>query len=71
MAKSQKICDLKLVLFRESEKAFLVGLTEARDEAVWLPASQVEKGDQCGSTRGLPIHEFQVPEWLAIDKELV
>ena len=71
MSKHKEVVDLKLVVFHETDRAFLVGLTEAKDEAVWLPHSQVEKGDKCGVVRGLPIHKFQVPEWLAIEKELV
>ena len=68
---AKRICDLKLVLFHTTEKAYIAGPTEDRDEAVALPMSLVELGDQCGSVKGYPIHEFQIPENLAIEKELI
>lgn len=50
---------MELVLIHENDRAYLVGDGERE---IWLPKSQVahDGGD-----------EFTMPEWLAIEKELV
>lgn len=69
------------------ENAWLVSDTGERDNAVWLPKSVVEMGRQRATAdvtvAGIPwrtreqaqltapIHEFLVPEWLAVERRLV
>lgn len=58
--------ELTLLLVIETSEAF--GVSEVEDtELIWLPKSRVEKGRRI---RGR-IFEFFVPEWLALEKELV
>ena len=52
------LVDLELVFLGETDKAFRVGYG---DVTLWLPRSLVERD---GNT-------FTMPEWLAIEKELV
>lgn len=69
-----KIVDLTLVLFHETAKAYLVGETEKdRDKNIWLPKAHCELGDHKGTVANgrLPVYEFQIEEWLALDKELI
>lgn len=56
-----EVVTLDLKVKAETDLAVMV--TNLQDENVWLPLSQVEVDykDQ----------EIQVPEWLAIDKDLV
>lgn len=56
-----RIITLKLTPLRESDKAVMV--ENLNGDKVWLPKSQVEVDEQD--------KEIQMPEWLAIDKELV
>jgi hypothetical protein len=71
MAKSSNVVDLKLVLFHETPKAWLVGLLEDKDEAVWVPKSAGEIYDKVGIAAGYPIHEFTLNEWICLEKELI
>lgn len=52
---------LKLEIHRETELAVMV--KNEKDQAVWLPKSQIEIWEEAG--------EIEMPEWLATDKELV
>lgn len=54
-----KLVDLELQLKMETDKAYLVN---DGDKDVWLPKSQVEHSEN---------KVFTMPEWLAIEKELV
>jgi hypothetical protein len=59
------IIDVTVHLHHETEKAVLVSDTGDKDDAVWLPLSQIEI-ERDGAT-----HSVSLPEWLAIDKGLV
>lgn len=61
MSKNHDIITLKLVVQHETDKAVMV--TNLKDEKVWLPKSAIEI-DEADK-------EIQLPEWLAVDKELV
>lgn len=65
-----------------SDRAYLVGNTGERDDAVWLPASQVNvealnRGREPETISGLatnrtnPIASFSIPAWLAEERGLV
>lgn len=59
--------EIKLELHRETEKAILVSDDGDRDNAVWLPVSQITMrpvGDG-------EIVVVTMPEWLALDKGLI
>lgn len=59
------VIDLKGVIHHSTERAILFSLTGDRDDAVWLPKSQIEIDE---STKPVVV---TLPEWLAIDQELV
>lgn len=61
-----KLVDLTLHLHHETHSALLVSDDGDRDQAVWLPKSQVEVNE----TRGAII-EITCPEWLATKEGLV
>ena len=63
MAKNHDIIELQVLIKRSTEKAIMVENLKRRD--VWLPKSQVEIDGPTSRTT------IQLPEWLAIDKELV
>jgi hypothetical protein len=59
------LLDLDMQIHVETGKAVLASTSGEKDQAVWLPLSQIEierKGDLAVVT---------MPEWLAVDKELV
>lgn len=56
-----KIITLKLIPLIDRDKAVMV--ENLNGDKVWLPKSQIEIDEQD--------KEIQLPEWLAIDKELV
>jgi len=61
------LVDLEVYVHAETEKAlFVSGVGPGSDKRVWLPKSQIEIND-----RSQFLAEITVPEWLAIDKELV
>lgn len=66
----QKIYDLILVEFSETEEAYLVGDSD-RESAVWLPKSEVKRGGRRAHAAGYWSYEFEVPEWLAIREGLI
>lgn len=59
MHKKHDIIELDLAVKRETDRAVMV--ENLKNKNVWLPKSQVEV-DQDG---------IQLPEWLAVDKELI
>ncbi len=54
---------LELDVYHETNDAYMVH--NLKDERVWLPKSQVEFHEEGLST------EFEMPMWLAEDKDLV
>lgn len=64
---SKELIDIVVQLHHETERAVLVSDTGVRDDAVWLPKSQIEyvAGPKPGTI------EVTCPEWLAIDKGLI
>ena len=64
--------DVEVALFHETEKAYLVGTSDDREKAVWVPKSQCELGDERKGRSGrYDIYELTLPQWLAEDKGLV
>ena len=65
-----ELAELTLVLFHETEAAYLVGETEDRDKAVWLPKSKSERerkiGDIQMGRRTYEMYEFTLEQWLAL-----
>ena len=68
---SPKIIDLELYCFHETGAAYLVSVELDRKEAIWLPKSLCERGDEVRQVKGIGLYEFQIEEWIAIDKELI
>ena len=61
--------ELELQVHHETDSAWLVSDDGDEDAAVWLPKSQVRRGDR--TSREHEIYAFEVPTWLAEDKNLV
>lgn len=59
--KTNETVKLDLVLVHETEKAYCFDIGKPPD--IWVPKSQCQKDNDTG--------EFEMPEWLAIDKGLV
>lgn len=57
--KNHDIIMLNIRIKHQTDKAVMVENLKGKD--VWIPKSQCEADDFC----------IQIPEWLAIDKELV
>lgn len=64
MRKNHDIIEVEVFAKRHTEKALMV--ENLKGEDVWLPRSQVDPSDDLMGDRTL-----QMPEWLAIDKELI
>lgn len=64
MTKNHDIVDISCKIKHETEKAILV--TNLKNKDIWIPKSQIEIDS---NSRG--IINFQIPEWLAEDKELI
>ena len=62
-------CELRLYVHRETAAAWLVSEEDDEDSAVWLPRSQYTRGEQLD--RLGRHYEFEVPEWLALQKDLL
>lgn len=60
------LIDLSMQIHAETERAILVSDTGDRDDAVWLPLSQIEVNERHGS-----VLEITCPTWLAKDKGLI
>lgn len=65
-ARKSDLVDITMVKFAETEKAVLVGETDKRELAVWLPKSQIETE----SEGGLSV-TVTMPEWLAMQHGLI
>lgn len=59
------IIDLTVDLHHETDRAVLVSDTGDKEDAVWLPLSQIEIEPDGGT------HVVSLPEWLASEKGLV
>jgi len=64
--KKHDIMELTVLKKHETEKAILVQNLKQKD--VWIPKSQIEIDSEDEETSMIDI---QIPEWLAIDKELL
>lgn len=61
----------ELIIVQETQMSW--GVREEDDPTqliVWLPKSRVERGRRRGSAGVREIWEFEVPDWLAIEKGL-
>lgn len=56
---------LALVLYDDRPKAWLLGQTDQRADAQWIPKSQVKRGE------GRDENVWTVPVWLARDRDWV
>lgn len=65
---NQREVELKLMVHRETEKAWQVSDTGELQDAVWLPRSQADDGGDAVVGESC---EFLVAEWLAIEKGLI
>lgn len=62
------LIDLEVCVYARTEKAWLVsGVGEDANKRVWVPLSQIEVVHDSGGLMA----EITLPEWLAIEKELV
>lgn len=68
---AKELVDLEMCMHAEIPKAILVSHDGDRDKAVWLPKSQVEFEPKKRLADGTKITSVTMPEWLAIEKELV
>lgn len=59
------VIDMDLHLHHETARAVLVSETGDKDEAVWLPLSQIEIEPESGFI------SVTLPEWLAEEKGLI
>ncbi len=67
MGQDSKIIDISAQFVHQTEKGFCV--KNLKDKPTWLPKSQIEiEGENHMSGDSV---QFQIPEWLAIDKELI
>ena len=67
MSDRSDLIDLTLRLHHRTERAILVSDDDDRENAVWVPLSQVEV-EETGKT-GIVV--VTMPEWLAEDKGLL
>lgn len=65
----RELADLTLTFHHETDAAVLVSDDGDRDNAVWLPKSQIEM-DNDNPREGDSV-EVTLPYWLAKEKELV
>lgn len=61
------IVEVSVEVHHETEKAWFVSDDGERDNAVWIPKSQIEGQKKLGPA----LYEFSLPEWLALDKGLI
>ncbi len=64
----RELVDLAGCLHAETDKAILFSDTAHKEDAVWLPKSQVEFVHDGGQERFITV---TLPEWLAKDKGLL
>lgn len=58
--------EIEMLVIRETDAAILASHTGDKDDAVWLPKSQIDGNVEVNSSCF-----FLVPEWLALEKGLV
>lgn len=61
----------ELIIVQETQMSW--GVREEDDPlqpVIWLPKSRVERGRRRGTTGVREVWEFEIPEWLAIEKGL-
>lgn len=63
--------DITCRLHAETEKAILISDDGIKDNAVWLPKSQVEFQIESSKNYNLGIITVTLPEWMAKDKGLI
>lgn len=63
-ARKSDLVDIAVEIIHTTDRAVLV---DAGDRRVWLPLAQIEVGP-IGPRRGATV---TLPEWLAVEKELV
>jgi hypothetical protein len=61
------LVDIRMRRFAETELAVLFSPTDKRDDATWLPKSEIEYN----RTSQRAIYDVTMPEWLAVEKGLV
>ena len=66
MTKNPKVVDLEMIRHHSTEKAILVSLDGEKKNAVWLPLSRIEIGEERGRKVSL-----QVEYDLAFEKGLI
>lgn len=66
MARNSDLVDLTMQLHHETSKAILVSDDGDKEHAVWLPLSQIEF-----ERKKSGLVEVTLPEWLALEKELI
>ena len=66
MTKNSKVVDLEMIRHHSTEKAILVSLDGEKKNAVWLPLSRIEIGEERGRKVSL-----QVEYDLAFEKGLI
>ena len=66
MTKTPQVVDLEMIRHHSTEKAILVSLDDDRKNAVWLPHSRIEIGEERGRKVSL-----QVEYDLAFEKGLI
>jgi hypothetical protein len=66
-ARKSDLIDVALAVHGETDRAILVSESGFREDAVWLPKSQIEieRGDRQDFVT------ITMPEWLALDKRLI
>ena len=66
-ARKSDLIDVACCQHAETDKAILVSETGERDDAVWLPKSQIEIENDSHKN----FITVTLPEWLATDKGLI
>ena len=65
------LIDLELVQKASSPKAYGVTQYEEDEDLIWLPKSQVERGEKLNTRGNYDHYEYTMPEWLAKEKGLI
>lgn len=66
-ARKSDLIDVACTQHAETDKAVLISDSGEKDDAVWLPKSQIE----IEHNRGESFITVTLPEWLAMDKGLI
>ena len=70
MGKADEMVELALTLHGQTDKAYLVSDDGKRENAKWVPRSQVALNTRRLSGM-VEIIEAEMPEWLAADKRFI